>query len=144
MGWLIRDQTIIKVNNWPRIEKFLWLKSAEKEIFEQNNRTMKEVTVQELKKMMDSGADFQLIDVREPHEYDFCNINGELIPQGDIPDNIDKIDRNKKVILQCRSGSRSGNMVQWLEKKHGFQNLYNLKGGILAWAREIDPSVPTY
>ena len=105
---------------------------------------MKEVTVQELKELMDSGADFQLIDIREPHEYDFCNLNGELIPQGDIPDNLDKIDRNKKVILQCRSGSRSGNMVQWLEKNHGFQNLYNLKGGILAWAREIDPSMPTY
>ena len=105
---------------------------------------MKEQTVKELKQLMDTGADFQLIDVRDPHDYDFCNLNGELIPQGDIPDNIDKIDKNKKVILQCRSGSRSGNMVQWLEKKYGFQNLYNLKGGILAWAREIDPSMPTY
>lgn len=106
--------------------------------------TMKEITVQELKQMKDSGADFQLIDVREPHEYDLCNLDGELIPQGDIPHSIDKIDRKKKVILQCRSGARSGNMVQWLEKNHGFENLYNLKGGILAWAREIDPSMPTY
>ena len=102
------------------------------------------MTVVELKQLMDSGADFQLIDVREPHEYDFCNLEGELIPQGDIPSSIDRIHRDKKVILQCRSGSRSGNMVQWLEKKYGFENLYNLKGGILAWAREIDPSMPTY
>ena len=105
---------------------------------------MKEITVQELKELKDSGADFQLIDVREPHEYDICNLGGELIPQGDIPNSVDKIDKTKKVILQCRSGARSGNMVQWLEKNHGFQNLYNLKGGILAWAREIDPEMGTY
>jgi sulfur-carrier protein adenylyltransferase/sulfurtransferase len=105
---------------------------------------MKEITVQELKKLQDSGADFQLIDVREPHEYDICNLEGELIPQGDIPDSVDKIDRKKQVIVHCRSGARSGNMIQWLEKNHNFDNLYNLKGGILAWAREIDPDMPTY
>jgi adenylyltransferase/sulfurtransferase len=106
--------------------------------------TMKEVTVQELKKMMDSGEDFQLIDVREPHEADICEIGGELIPQGDIPNNVSRVSKDKKVIIHCRSGARSGNMVQWLEKNHGFTNLYNLKGGILAWAREIDPTMPTY
>jgi len=106
--------------------------------------TMKEVTVQELKSMMDSGASFQLIDVREPHEYDICNLGGELIPQGEIPHHVERVSRDKQVILQCRSGARSGNMVQWLEKNHGFTNLYNLKGGILAWAREIDPTMPTY
>jgi adenylyltransferase/sulfurtransferase len=105
---------------------------------------MKEVTVKELKDLMDTGANFQLIDVREPHEYDICNLGGELIPQGDIPNNLEKISKDKQVILQCRSGARSGNMVQWLEKNHGFTNLYNLKGGILAWAREIDPSITTY
>jgi adenylyltransferase/sulfurtransferase len=105
---------------------------------------MKEVTVQELKALMDSGADFQLIDVREPHEYEICNLGGELIPQGEIPHQVEKVSKNKQVILQCRSGARSGNMVQWLEKNHGFSNLYNLKGGILAWAREIDPTMPTY
>jgi sulfur-carrier protein adenylyltransferase/sulfurtransferase len=105
---------------------------------------MKEVTVQELKALKDEGADFQLIDVREPHEFDICDLGGELIPQGDIPNSVDKIDRNKKVIIHCRSGARSGNMVQWLEKNHGYTNLYNLKGGILAWAREIDPDMPSY
>lgn len=106
--------------------------------------TMKEVTVQELKAMMDSGADFQLIDVREPHEFDICNLGGELIPQGQIPQSVDKVSKSKQVVIHCRSGARSGNMVQWLEKNHGYENLYNLKGGILAWAREIDTDMPTY
>lgn len=109
-----------------------------------NKTTMKEVTVQELKKLKDEGADFQLIDVREPHEFDICNIEGELIPQAEIPGSVDRISKDKKVIIHCRSGARSGNMVQWLEKNHGYTNLYNLKGGILAWAREIDPEMPTY
>lgn len=106
--------------------------------------TMKEVTVQELKALKDKGADFQLIDVREPHEYDICNLDGELIPQAEIPHNVDKISRVKQVVIHCRSGARSGNMVRWLETNHGFTNLYNLKGGILAWAKEIDNSMPTY
>ncbi len=105
---------------------------------------MKEITVQELKQLKDSKADFQLIDVREPHEYDVCNLGGELIPQAEIPSNVDKISRDKQVVIHCRSGARSGNMVNWLEKNHGFTNLYNLKGGILAWADQIDPSMPKY
>ncbi len=109
-----------------------------------NEFDMKEITVQELKELKDSNADFQLIDVREPHEYDICEIGGELIPMADIPNHVDEISRDKKVVVHCRSGKRSGDMVLWLEKNHGFENLYNLKGGILAWAREIDPSMPTY
>lgn len=105
---------------------------------------MKEVTVQELKKMKESGADFQLIDVREPHEYDICHLDGELIPMSEIPYNVDRISKDKKVVIHCRSGKRSGDMLLWLEKNHGFENLYNLKGGVLAWAKEIDPSMPTY
>ena len=115
-------------------------------INEKKNKSlsMKEVTVQELQQLKQSGADFQLIDVREPHEFDICNLEGELIPQAEIPSNVDKISKDKKVIIHCRSGARSGNMVQWLEKNHSLTNLYNLKGGILAWAKEIDPSMPTY
>jgi rhodanese-related sulfurtransferase len=108
------------------------------------NRAMKEVTVQELKKLMDEKADFQLIDVREPHEADICQIGGELIPQAQIPSSVDKISRDKQVIIHCRSGARSGNMVKWLEANHGFTNLYNLKGGILAWADQIDPEMEKY
>jgi adenylyltransferase/sulfurtransferase len=61
-----------------------------------------------------------------------------------IPHNVDKISRDKKVVVHCRSGKRSGDMVLWLEKNQGFENLYNLKGGILAWANEIDSDMPTY
>jgi molybdopterin/thiamine biosynthesis adenylyltransferase/rhodanese-related sulfurtransferase len=120
--------------------------SANKSKSLKSNKTkvMKEVTVQELKALIDSKADFQLIDVREPHEFDICDLGGELIPQGDIPHNVDKISKERQVVIHCRSGARSGNMVQWLEKNHGFTNLYNLKGGILAWAKEIDQSMPTY
>jgi sulfur-carrier protein adenylyltransferase/sulfurtransferase len=112
--------------------------------YSKKTSTMKEVTVQELKALKDSNANFQLIDVREPHEYEICNLDGELIPQAEIPHNVDKIAKDKQVVIHCRSGARSGNMVKWLESNHGFTNLYNLKGGILAWAKEIDTSMPTY
>ncbi len=105
---------------------------------------MKEITVQELKSKMDAKEDFQFIDVREPHEVDIAEIGAELIPMGEILSQVDKISRDKPVIIHCRSGARSGTIVQALETQHGFNNLYNLKGGILAWAREIDSSIPTY
>lgn len=102
---------------------------------------MKEITVLELKQLIDTKSDFQLIDVREGYEYDQANIGGEHIPMAEVPHNIDRIQTNKQVVVHCRSGGRSGNIIQWLEKNHGFENLYNLKGGILAWAREIDDSL---
>ena len=104
---------------------------------------MKEVTVTELKMMMDSNTDFQLIDVREEHETDIASIGGELIPMGDVLDNTDKISKDKKVVVYCRSGNRSGVITQALEAQ-GFSNIYNLKGGILAWADQIDTSVVKY
>ncbi len=105
---------------------------------------MQEVTVQQLKSMMDNKENFQLIDVREEYEKDICEIGGELIPMGEVNDNIEKISKDKKVVVHCRSGKRSGDMVLWLEKTHNFTNLYNLKGGVLAWAREIDTDMLTY
>ncbi|MFN3839963.1 MAG: ThiF family adenylyltransferase [Cyclobacteriaceae bacterium] len=102
---------------------------------------MKEITVQELKQMLDNRDDFQLIDVREPYENDLANLGGELIPMAEVPHQIHRISKTKKVVIHCRSGGRSGNIIKWLEKNHGFDNLYNLKGGILAWTKEIDPSL---
>lgn len=104
---------------------------------------MKEKTVQELKQLLDSKADFQLIDVREPHEYDIANLAAELIPMGEVPDNLDKISKEKLVVVHCRSGARSGRIIEYLETL-GYDNLYNLKGGILAWIGEIDPSMTKY
>ena len=105
---------------------------------------MKEVTVSELKKMMDEKENFQLIDVREPHEKEIAEIGGVLIPMTDVMNSLDKISRDKKVIIHCRSGARSGAVIQALEKEHNFTNLYNLKGGILAWANEIDTTLTKY
>jgi adenylyltransferase/sulfurtransferase len=106
---------------------------------------MKEITVSELKEMMDNKEDFQLIDVREQNEYDFVNLNAELIPLGQFMDNIEKIATDKKVIVHCRSGARSANAILQLQATEGgYENLYNLKGGILAWSDQIDPSKPKY
>ncbi|MEQ9404949.1 MAG: rhodanese-like domain-containing protein [Cyclobacteriaceae bacterium] len=105
---------------------------------------MKEVNVKELKALMDQSADFQLIDVREPHEFEICNLKAELIPMGEVPANVDKFSKDKQVIVHCRSGARSANVISFLEQNHGYSNLYNLVGGVLAWADEIDPSMTKY
>lgn len=105
---------------------------------------MKEVTVQELKRMKDVGEKFQLIDVREPYEVEICSIGAEHIPMGDIMNRINEIKTDVPVIIHCRSGARSGNVVNALESQKGFTNLHNLKGGILAWADEIDHSLEKY
>ncbi len=105
---------------------------------------MKSVNVIELKKMMDEGHDFKLIDVREQNEYDLVNLGAELIPVSEVGNNIDKFPKDKKVVVYCRSGARSGQVILALETQLGYDNLYNLEGGILAWAKEIDPSLPSY
>ncbi|MEP7169939.1 MAG: rhodanese-like domain-containing protein [Bacteroidota bacterium] len=105
---------------------------------------MKEITVKQLKDLKDSQQDFQLIDVREEHEYEIANIGGELIPLGSVVDEVEKISKDKQVIIYCRSGSRSAAAVMQLERQFGFTNLYNLKGGILAYSDEIDPSLAKY
>ncbi len=103
-----------------------------------------EIGVQELRVLRESEADFQLIDVREPYEYDIANLGGQLIPMGELEEKVHLIDRDRQVILQCRSGRRSADALRMLRDKYGYTNLYNLKGGILAWAKEIDPDVPSY
>jgi len=108
-----------------------------------NNEIMKEITVQELQKWKEEGKDFQLIDVREPHEYEFVNIGGELIPLGDVMARAAEVAEDKDVVVMCRSGQRSGAAIGALTQS-GKENLHNLKGGVLAWAREIDTSLPTY
>jgi rhodanese-related sulfurtransferase len=104
---------------------------------------MKEVTVQELKQKIDNNEDFQLIDVRETFEYETSNLDGENIPLGGLLVEIEKVATDKPVIMQCRSGQRSAAAVMQLEQR-GFTNVYNLKGGILAWRQEFDPSMPVY
>ena len=95
--------------------------------------------------MRDENIEHVLIDVREQHEFDFANIGAELVPVSLVPGNVDKFVRETKmVIVHCRSGARSANVIHQLQQLKGIENLYNLEGGILAWSRDIDPSVPTY
>ena len=105
---------------------------------------MKDITVQEFKQKLDNKEDIQVIDVREPYEYDIVNLGADLIPLGTIMENATQISRDKPVIIHCKSGVRSAGAIMNLENRFGFTNLYNLKGGILAYAREIDQSLPTY
>lgn len=125
-------------------EQFCGIKQDNKEEAKQNREEVKEITVKELKELQDQGADFQLIDVREPYEYEIANISGELIPLGTVLDNADKISKDKPVIVHCRSGMRSANAIAQLEAQFGYDNLSNLKGGILAYADEIDTSLAKY
>lgn len=93
--------------------------------------------------MMDKGEDFQLIDVREDFEYETSNLGGVLIPLGGILIEADKVAKDKPVVVQCRSGKRSAAAIMQLEQL-GYDNLYNLTGGILAWASEIEPGMQVY
>lgn len=106
---------------------------------------MQEITVTELKKLMDEGADIQLIDVREPNEYAFARIEGaKHIPLGEVLQRMSEIDETKDTIVHCRSGVRSANAIRAMQNAGFKGNLTNLKGGILAWSDEVDPSVPKY
>jgi sulfur-carrier protein adenylyltransferase/sulfurtransferase len=99
---------------------------------------------QELKRRMDAGEPFELIDVREPFEYEIARIDGaKLIPLGEIAERLDELEREQPIIAHCHSGTRSAQAVQLLQQR-GFAKVYNLEGGIDAWSDQIDPDVPKY
>ena len=104
-----------------------------------------EITVHELKERLDQGEEPNLLDVRRQEEHDFVNIGGKLIQLDFLPNHLDELNdsKNEEIIVYCRSGARSGRAVQFLQS-NGFEKAINLKGGILAWSQEIDPSMPTY
>ena len=104
---------------------------------------MPEITPRELKQRLDRGDDLFVLDVREPHEYQICNLNGYLLPLGDLPRRVHELDSSREIVAHCRSGKRSADAVDFL-RKAGFRKIWNLKGGILAWADEVDPSMPKY
>jgi len=104
---------------------------------------MKTISVSELKKKIDRGDSFLLLDVREPAEYAAANLNGRLIPLGDLPFRLDELEpfKQSEIVVHCRSGQRSSYAVMILQE-NGFTNVCNLIGGILAWKADIDPSLP--
>ncbi|NII29647.1 molybdopterin-synthase adenylyltransferase MoeB [Pseudoflavitalea sp. X16] len=117
-------------------EQFCGMKAVEKPI--------KEITATELYDWQVKGEPFQLIDVREKHEYDLVNIGAELIPLATVADNADKFRRDTKVVVHCKMGGRSAKAIRELEEKFGFTNLYNLKGGILGYIDEVQPELTKY
>jgi len=102
-----------------------------------------EMTPRELKTRLDRGEDLFILDVREPHEYQICNLRGHLIPLGELPRRVHELDSSREIVAHCRSGKRSAEAVDFL-RKAGFRKIVNLKGGILAWSDEVDASVPKY
>jgi len=102
-----------------------------------------QLSVKELKRRMDAGEDVFILDVREPYEYQIANIGGKLIPQNDVPQRLAEIDRDREIVVQCRSGVRSQKIAEFLSQA-GYPKVVNLAGGILAWADEIDPKMQKY
>ncbi|MGO9796692.1 MAG: molybdopterin-synthase adenylyltransferase MoeB [Terracidiphilus sp.] len=102
-----------------------------------------QLSVKDLKRRMDAGENLFILDVREPFEYQIANIGGKLIPQNEVPQRLSEIDRNREIIVQCKSGGRSQRIAEFL-KQSGYPKVVNLAGGILAWSDEVDPRVPKY
>jgi molybdopterin/thiamine biosynthesis adenylyltransferase/rhodanese-related sulfurtransferase len=105
-----------------------------------------EISATELKQRLDQGDNLTIIDVREPYEWDIGNLadhGARLIPLGDLHQRLDEIDPADEIVLQCRSGSRSAKALKIL-RLEGYSRLWNLKGGLLAWSDEVDPSIPKY
>jgi adenylyltransferase/sulfurtransferase len=102
-----------------------------------------QLSVKELKRRLDAGEDVFILDVREPFEYQIANIGGKLIPQNDVPQRLAEIDREREIVVHCKSGGRSQRIAEFLSQA-GYAKVVNLAGGILAWADEIDPKMQKY
>jgi adenylyltransferase/sulfurtransferase len=102
-----------------------------------------EMEVEELRRRREAGQDLLLLDVREPHEYQICNLGGRLIPLSELPRRLGELDPGREVVVHCRSGVRGAKAVAML-RQAGFRRATNLAGGIRAWAERIDPHMPRY
>ena len=105
-----------------------------------------EISPAALAQRLEAGDELQIIDVREPHEWEIANLAARgaiLIPQNQVLDHLGELDTARDIVVMCRSGVRSATVIELLQK-HGFQKLLNLQGGINAWATTVDPSLPTY
>src|SRR6476469_1928710 len=102
-----------------------------------------EIQVEDLKRRLDAKEDLFVLDVREPPEYQICNIGGYLIPLTDLPKRVNELDSSREIVVHCKMGGRSAEAVAFL-RQAGFQKVHNLAGGITAWADRVDPKVPKY
>jgi sulfur-carrier protein adenylyltransferase/sulfurtransferase len=110
----------------------------------QGAEPVEEIGAGELKRRLDAGEPLEIIDVREPQEWAICRIEGaRLVPLGALAARVHELDPARTYVLQCRSGVRSATALRLL-RQAGFRHLLNLRGGVLAWAREVDPTMPTY
>jgi len=120
--------------------EFCGIRGEEKPL---DNNTIPTITVEELKRRRDAGDDLLVLDVREPHEYQICNLGGYLIPLNDLPKRVNELDSSREIVAHCRSGMRSAKACEFL-RQAGFTKVKNLTGGILAWADKVDPTMPKY
>src|SRR5271165_7187470 len=102
-----------------------------------------EIQVEELKRRLDAKEDLFVLDVREPHEYQICNLGGHLIPLNDLPKRVNELDSSREIVVHCKMGGRSAKAVAFLQQA-GFRKVHNLVGGITAWSERVDPKVPKY
>ncbi len=105
--------------------------------------TMADMTPEDLKRRLDAGDDLFVLDVREPSEYQICNLGGHLIPLNDLPKRLSELDPSREIVVHCKMGGRSAKAVDLL-RQSGFQKVHNLAGGIQAWAERVDPKMPKY
>jgi adenylyltransferase/sulfurtransferase len=102
-----------------------------------------QIEPEELHRRLNRGDDIFVLDVREPHEYQICNLGGHLLPLRDLPQRISELDSSREIVVHCKSGERSTKAVALL-RSSGFHKVLNLAGGITAWSDKVDPSVPKY
>lgn len=107
------------------------------------NHRETQITVEQLKERLDRGEDIQLVDVREPHEYEIVNLGAKLIPLRKLPEHVQELDPNREIVVHCKVGERSERAAEFL-RSVGFKNVKNLVGGIREWAEKIDPKMPRY
>jgi adenylyltransferase/sulfurtransferase len=130
-----KNPTITKLIDY---QEFCGIRGEEKPV-----TTVPEIQPQELKRRLDRGDDLFILDVREPHEYQICNLGGHLIPLGDLPKRVHELDSSREIVAHCKMGGRSAKAVDFL-RQAGFKKVLNLAGGINAWAEKVDPKVPKY
>ena len=120
-------------------EQFCGIRGQEKPVA----ATIGDMTPEELKQRLDAGDDLFVLDVREPNEYQICNLGGHLIPLNDLPKRVSELDPSREIVVHCKMGGRSAKAVDFL-KQSGFTRVHNLAGGINAWSERVDPKVPKY